>query len=194
MEKPASPFIPIVVATALDEKGNGDSYRVRPPSAVPDRFIAYVFDDIHLKGRFGDGACRRRSPSGRKSLGPGSRAAIFTTSGQVVLDFTDDRDKLHETLGRIQPQATLREATDCLDINYYWSDAIINKNDDQATAAATAEVMACRGYTAQQQDLAAAEAHATAMSVLSRGERESRLDLSVLKDVIRAFPRRRKPQ
>jgi VWFA-related protein len=187
VEKPASPFIPTVVASELDDKGAEKSPvpNARPPAAVPDRFIAYVFDDIHLKAA---DLLTARVAADRhlsESLGPGSRAAIFTTSGQVVLDFTDDRDKLHETLARIQPQAAIRETTDCVDINYYWSDAIITKNDDQATAAATAEVMACRGYTSQQQDLAAAEAHATAMSVLSRGERESRLDLSVLKDVIR---------
>ena len=80
----------------------------------------------------------------------------------------------------------MREATDCLDINYYWADSIINKSDDQALNAATDEVMACQGYSADQR--AAAEtrgAHATSMSVLNRGERESRLNLSVLKDVIR---------
>ncbi len=48
--------------------------------------------------------------------------------------------------------------------------------------AAIDEVMGCRGTT---RDLATAEVHATAISVLSDGERESRLDLSVLKDVIR---------
>jgi VWFA-related protein len=185
VEKPAAPFIPPVVATALDDKGVEKPAGAPTPAAVPDRFIAYVFDDIHLKAA---DLLPARAAADRhlsESMGPGSRAAIYTTSGQVILDFTDDRDKLHETLARIQPQATIREATECLDIDYYWSDAIITKNDDQAIAAATAEVMACRGYSAQQQDIAAAEAHATAMSVFNRGERESRLDLSVLQDVIR---------
>ncbi len=45
--------------------------------------------------------------------------------------------------------------------------------------------MACHGYSADQQALAEGEVHATAMSVLSNGERESRLNLSVLKDVVR---------
>lgn len=185
VEKPAAPFIPTVVATALDEKGIETTAGARPASAVPDRFIAYVFDDIHLKAADLVTARVAADRHLSESLGPGSRAAIFTTSGTVVLDFTDDRDKLRETLKRIQPLATLREATDCLDIDFYWADSMINKNDTQAVAAATAEVMACRGYTAQQQPAAEAEAHATAMSVLSRGERETRLDLSVLKDVIR---------
>ena len=185
VEKPASPFIPAVVATALDENGALKPADARPPSAVPDRFVAYVFDDIHLNAA---DLLTARVAADRhlsESQGPGSRAAIFTTSGQVVLDFTDDRDKLHETLLRLQPLAGLRDTSDCLQINYYWGDAIINRSDDQALAAYTDEIMACHGYSADQREIAAAEAHANAMSILSLGERESRLDLSVLKDVIR---------
>ena len=122
-------------------------------------------------------------------MGRAAAPRSYTTSGQIVLDFTDDRDKLLETLNRIQPLATLRDAADCLDINYYWADAIINKFDAQAQSAAVDEVMACRGYSADQQALAEAEVHATAMSALSKGERESRLNLSVLKDVVRRLVR-----
>ena len=185
VEKPASPFIPTVVASALDEKGNETTAGVRAPGAVPDRFVAYVFDDMHLNAA---DLVTARAAADRhlsESLGPSSRAAIFTTSGQVVLDFTDDRDKLRETLTHIQPLATVRETTECLDINFYWADAVINRFDDQATAAAVDEIMACRGYTSQEKDIAQAEAHATEMTVLGRGEYDSRLDLSVLKDVIR---------
>ncbi|MBZ5633466.1 MAG: VWA domain-containing protein [Acidobacteriia bacterium] len=185
VEKPASPFIPVVVASSLDEKGAEKSASAPTPGAVPERFVAYLFDDIHLNAA---DLLTARTAADRhlsESFVPGGRAAIYTTSGQIVLDFTDDRDKLRETLNRIQPLATVREATECLDINYYWADAIITKSDAQATAAATDEVMACRGYPADQRDAAASEAHATAMSVFNLGERESRLNLSVLKDVIR---------
>jgi VWFA-related protein len=185
VEKPAAPFIPPVVASALDEKGNETTAGGRPPAPVPDRFIAYVFDDMHLKAADLVTARVAADRHLSESLAPGNRAAIFTTSGQVVLDFTDDRDKLRDTLKRIMPQAKIREATDCLDINYYWADAVINRFDDQAAAAAVDEVMACRGYTSQQKDIAQAEAHATEMNALTRGEYDSRLDLSVLKDVIR---------
>src|SRR5512140_1994934 len=40
VEKPAAPFIPAVVASALDEKGNETAASARPPAPVPDRFIA----------------------------------------------------------------------------------------------------------------------------------------------------------
>ena len=184
VEKPAAPFIPPVVASALDEKGN-ETTAGRPPAPVPDRFIAYVFDDIHLKAADPVTARAAANRHLSESLAPGSRAAIYTTSGQVILEFTDDRDKLRETVNRIQPLARTREAGDCVDINYYWADSIINKSDDQALAAATDEVMACNNYSANQREIAQSEAHATAMSMISLGEHNSRLDLSVLKDVIR---------
>jgi len=185
VERPAAPFIPPVVASALDEKGNETNAGGRPPAPVPDRFIAYLFDDIHLKAT---DLVTARAAANRhlsESLAPGSRAAIYTTSGQVILEFTDDRDKLRETVNRIQPLAHTREAGDCVDINYYWADSIINKSDTQALTAATDEIMACNNYSADQREIAQSEAHATAMSMISRGEHDTRLDLSVLKDVIR---------
>ena len=189
VEKPSAPFIPTVVASALDEKGDETPASTRlstaTPAAVPDRFIAYVFDDMHFKASDLVTARAAATRHLSESLGAGSRAAIYTTSGQVILEFTDDRDKLLETLNRIQPQAQVRETTECIDINYYWADAVINRFDTQAETAAVDEVMACRQYSPDQRDLAAAEAHALEMSALSLGERNSRLNLGVLKDVIR---------
>lgn len=189
VEKPSSPFIPPVVATALDdkdpEKVSDKPAKPPTPGEVPERFVAYVFDDIHLNATDLVTARAAAIRHFGESMGAGTRAAIYTTSGQVVLEFTDDRDKLLETLNHIQPQATLREAGDCTQIDFYWADAIINKNDPQALAAYTAEIMSCQGLTSQQQTIADSEAHANAMSAISLGERETRLDLSVLKDVIR---------
>jgi VWFA-related protein len=185
VEKPGTPFIPPVVATALDEKGVENPGGTPTPGDVPERFIAYVFDDIHLKAADLLPARVAADRHLSESMGPGTRAAIYTTSGQVILDFTDDRDKLRETLKHIQPLAQTGQTTDCLDINFYWADAVLNKFDTQAKAAAVDEVMACRGYTRQQRDIAETEAHTTEMTVLARGEYDSRLDLSVLKDVIR---------
>ena len=45
--------------------------------------------------------------------------------------------------------------------------------------------MACNQYSADQREAAQAQAHSLAMSAISRGEHDSRLNLGVLKDVIR---------
>src|ERR1700677_5287253 len=63
------------------------------PAAAPDRFVAFVFDDIYLN--FGDLARARDAAEHHlnDSLEPTDRAAIFSTSGRTTLDFTDDRDR-----------------------------------------------------------------------------------------------------
>ena len=185
MEKPGSPFVPAVVATALDEKGAEKPGGTPTPGEVPERFIAYVFDDIHLKAADLLSARVAADRHLSESLGPGTRAAIYTASGHVSLDFTDDRDKLRETLVKIQPFAGQRTAVDCKEINLYWADAIINRMDSQATSAYADEIMACDSLTAQQRSMVDSEVRAAALSELSLGEHESRLDLSVLKDVVR---------
>jgi len=112
---------------------------------------------------------------------PTDRAAIFTTSGQTVLDFTDDRAKLHDALFRIQPRPVAGAAmAECPDVSYYVADRFINKNDGQALQAAVQEAMAC--FSPDEAPMAA---KAEAYRQLGIGARESRIALSVLKDVVR---------
>src|ERR1700682_3167082 len=74
------------------------------PPDLPDRYTAYLFDDVHLK--FGDLVYARDAAAKHlDALLPTERAAIYTTSGQTMLDFTDDRAKLHETLSKLRPRA-----------------------------------------------------------------------------------------
>ncbi len=61
----------------------------------------YLIDDIYMEA----GDLIRVKLATQKHLGelaPGTRAAIYTTSGEVTLDFTADHDKLYQTLSRIQ--------------------------------------------------------------------------------------------
>src|SRR5712671_550464 len=106
----------------------------KPPSepalekaqAIPERFVAYMFDDVHLE--FGDLA-RTRAAAERHfaTLRPTDRAAIFTTSGLTTLDFTDDREKLHDALVRLKPRPISSQRNDCPEISYYQADLILNK-------------------------------------------------------------------
>jgi VWFA-related protein len=114
-------------------------------AATPDRFIAFYIDDVHLD--FGDLSRARTKLQKLIStrLKPGDRAAIITTSGRTILDFTDDRDKLNATLLRITshppaipptcPGMTILEADRIT--NYADSD-LIAKKAIQAVAAGCA--------------------------------------------------------
>lgn len=154
------------------------------PAGTPDRFVAYLFDDIHLN--FGDMA-RVRDAAGRHmdSLPRTDRAAIFTTSGQVMLEFTDDRDQLHQTLARLVPRpiARVSSTSDCPDVSYYQADLIQNRRDPIALQAATLEAAACNPNTPAS--VLASIVQSAAMRVLPAGEQETRVALAVLRDAVR---------
>jgi len=185
-----------------------------PAPKMPDRYIAYLFDDAHLNP---SDLVRVRQAAQRHldtSLGPTDRAAIYTTSGQIMLDFTDDRAKLSATLLRLRPRpSTLSMSHSCPEMTYYVADLILNKNDEQAIDIASREAIACLGL----QDLpsrptpvgtvslshpsdwtASLGAHIdvrqVAMQALIAGDYETRVALDVLQKVVRrmsALPRPR---
>jgi VWFA-related protein len=162
------------------------------PAAVPERFVAYLFDDVHLQ--FGDLAHVRDAAERQfASLRPTDRAAIFTTSGQNNLNFTDDRAKLHEALFRLMPRpiAGGESQNDCPQISYYQADLIVNKTDSLASSVALQEAMTCPQVATapppMQAQLAAALVNATTPRILDVGEHESHVSLAVLKQAVRSL-------
>ncbi|MGA6951364.1 MAG: VWA domain-containing protein [Candidatus Sulfotelmatobacter sp.] len=162
--------------------------------AVPERFVAYLFDDVHLE--FGDLA-RVREAAERHfaTLRPTDRAAIFSISGQTILEFTDDRAQLHATLLRLQPRPIARGfGHDCPDISYYQADLIVNKNDPEATQVAIQDAIACNpappnSTAAMAMQMAAALVQGSSASALSAGDHESRISLGLVGDVVRNVSR-----
>ena len=102
------------------------------PMAIPTRFVAYVFDDLHTE--FPDLARARDAAAKhiRETLLPTDRAAIYTTSGQNMLDFTDDRDKMHAMLLALRARSMQNRRTECPPMTYYMADLIQNRHDHRA--------------------------------------------------------------
>ncbi|MGA7461470.1 MAG: VWA domain-containing protein [Candidatus Korobacteraceae bacterium] len=189
-EKPPAPH---------EEPGNAEE-TAAPSTAqpvIPSRYIAYLFDDMHVQ--FPDLAQARNAAILQiQVLQPTDRAAIYTTSGQVRLDFTDDRAALIATLNRIVPHSLSRtDLTPCPDISYYMADAIENRNDAQATQVAAADAVNCgaaatatvtKGLPAGQ-SLSLGNpvgiVHTVARRVLETGEQEIQISLTTLQDVVR---------
>jgi VWFA-related protein len=158
---------------------------------VPERFVAYLFDDVDLK--VGDLLVVRNAATRHlNSLRPTDRAAIFTTSGQGNVDFTDDQNKLHEALLRLQPRPITGSAIQqCPYMTYYTADLIMNKNDPTAINAATQDALHCSGLDNSREPAAQALATAqmmvqsAAQDALTRGDAQTHLVLSSVKDVVR---------
>jgi VWFA-related protein len=156
------------------------------PLAMPERFVAYLFDDIHLA--FADLA-RSRDAAWQHigtSLRSVDRAAIYTTSGRTIAEFTDDKDKLHETLMQLFPHPiNTRGTQDCPDVTYYMADMIQNKNDSSLLTALVQETIVCAGLDPTMANVAENMVRGAASRELAVGDQESRLTLGLLRDVVR---------
>ena len=165
------------------------------PAPVANRFIAYLFDDVHLS--FGDLVHARDAADLQiaQSLDGNTRVAIYTTSGLTTADFTSDRAALHAALFALQP----RPSTDhyaCPDISYHQADLILNKQDPRALATAMMESADCAGSELPpdlEQQLRDQRrfpspleigARIAASKVLELGVRDSRFALEVLAKMI----------
>ncbi len=154
-----------------------------PAVIAPDHFVAFLFDDIHIS--FGDlVAVREGAEKHIANLKSTDRVAIFSTSGQTTLDFTDDRNQIHDTLLKLRPRPVARNTVqECPDISYYMSDLIVNRNNQLALNAAAAEALICANLPDMQSAISMAQG--TAYRVLGSGEQETRVAMYSLKDVVR---------
>jgi VWFA-related protein len=179
----------------------GETATAKTPN-VPERFIAYLFDDVHLKIQ--DMLPVRQAADRRlNAMQPTDRAAIFTTSGVGNQDFTDDTAKLHDALMRLQPRPIASGSGDmqqCPYMSYYMADLIVNQRDQVAIENASNDAFQCSGLGAaaavappsvQAQTLASAQQSAQAQALaaaemeLGLGDSETHLVLTSLKDVVR---------
>ena len=152
---------------------------------APERYVAYLFDDLHLP--FQDVARTRNAALKHlDSLAPGDRAAVYTTSGIVMLDFTDDRAKLRATLLRINPNPIQSApTTDCPYITPYQADLIVNKNDQTALQVAISDFINCLNSDNVSVAMARSVVLPSAERVVSTSSDQSRLALGTIRDVIK---------
>ena len=159
-----------------------------PPVTAPDHFVGLLFDDIHSSFAELSGTRTAAQRLISTALQPADRIAIFTTSGQTALNFTDDREQLNQTLLKLRPHPIARSTTqDCPDISFYQSDQIINQQDDAALAAAAQEVIFCLKLAPNAMATARQIAQSKAMQVLQAGEHETTIAFSTIRDAVRGM-------
>jgi len=181
---------PSAHAVPLSTSPGGSSSEADPAAvkaaALPQRFVSMVFDDVHMSMQ---DAVFVRDSSTRffGALAPSDRVAMYTTSGQLTQDFTDDRSLLAKALLGIVPRPlTQHTSSDCPDMTYYEADLIANKNDLQALAVATEETLQCafNGDT-RMQAAAQSMAQAAAQRAVSEGDNETQYAYRHLEEIVR---------
>ena len=111
---------------------------------APHRFVGLFFDDLHMDI---EEVTRLRKASIRyltTSVDPDARVGLFTSSGTNATDFTSDRQKLEESIGKIAPRSrTIPTASQCPSIDEYQAYLIASAQDTSALDIATAEGYEC---------------------------------------------------
>ncbi|MGO8788838.1 MAG: VWA domain-containing protein [Terriglobia bacterium] len=203
MEKPALkasvpvPAKPAEKTTAEPE----DVDEASPAVATARRFVALYFDDVNTPF---ENLSRTRAAADHyltKSMQTGDRIALFTSSGQKQVDFTDDLAKLRQALLDLRPRPIIEQDRTCPWIPPYEADLIVNKSDPAAIAVAIDEYTTCNAppaATAQQAQmnlsLAQNQVQNLAMQSLEKGEVQSRAALRGIESIVRiltAFPGQR---
>ncbi len=172
--------------TAETSNPSAESGNVSNASTIPERYVAYVFDDLNIT--FADLARVQQAAKKHfaEHLQPSDRAGIFSTSGQNTLDFTSDRAKLEDALMRIRPKPMFGVTPNqCPDLNYYMADAIQNKNDQMALSVEIQETIVCARLDPSATSAAQQMVLSAASQVLGMSEQGTRITLGVLKDVVR---------
>jgi VWFA-related protein len=156
-------------------------------AALPPRFVAVVFDDTNM---LVEDTVWVRSAATRlfASLAPTDRVGIYSTSGQLTQEFTQEHARLQESLLGVVPRPVAGGAGfhDCPEISYYQADQIVNRQDSQALMVATQDALECAyandpRMTAQAQILATMTSERT----LATGDSQTAYVYRHLEDITR---------
>jgi len=113
--------------------------------APPLRFIVFLFDDMNLQ--FEDLA--RTQKAGEKAmtevLADADMAAVVSTSGQINSPLTQDRAKLQAAIMSLRPLGLhrLEIGDNCIQIDYYEADQILNHTSGGALREARQQWLKC---------------------------------------------------
>ncbi len=142
------------------------------------RYVGLFFDDVHADFEGLSRCVQAAQHYLDASPKSGDRIGVFTASGQVMLDFTADADKVRQQLRRIQPRPIVPQETNpCPDISPYQAYLIIERHDAMASETVAQELMECR-YQGNQNFLSQAESEALSEALKAQNRDETQSDYS----------------
>ena len=155
------------------------------PATIPNRFIVFLFDDMHLS--IGDLAQAQKAGTRvlATSLADTDTAAVVSMSGKVNSGLTTDRSQLQAAIMKLQPENLYRmTGSECPNIDYYHADLIVNKHDSAALEAAIEEVMSCSPNITLR-SVAEHLAEAAASQTLAAGEQDVQVAFATIREYVR---------
>lgn len=152
------------------------------PIVVPERFIVFLFDDLHLETADLVLVQRAATKMLAGSLAAKDMADVLSVSGRTNTGMIRDTAKLNEAIMSIREQRVYRPiGRGCPDVSYYQADLILNKNDSQAMEAAVQEAIVCANLDPRMRTAAETMSRSAASQALSLGEQGTRVTLDIIR-------------
>ena len=155
------------------------------PLNVSDRFIVFLFDDMHLS--LGDLAQTQKAVTKMldQSLSDSGMAAVVSVSGRINSGLTRDRADLEKAIMKLQPVSLYRAAgQECPNLDYYHADLIEGKHNSAALEAAIDETLSCSPGL-RMRDVAERLAESAAIRVLAIGDQDIQVSLATIREFVR---------
>jgi VWFA-related protein len=155
-------------------------------TTAPPRFIAFLFDDLHL-GAADLGQVQMLGVKMLSASLTGSEMAAVVSISGANSGLTRDRAQLEEAIMKLKSQPLYRHKDhQCPDIGYYEADLIENKRDGAALEAAVQQTLACANLDPQTMRNAAENmVRSTAANTLMTGDQDVRVTLAALGEFVR---------
>jgi VWFA-related protein len=154
------------------------------PTPRPERFIVFLFDDMHLGA--GDLVHVQKAATMilAESLADSDMAAVVSLSG-TNRGLTHDRTKLQEAVMKIRVQQLFRHDDHaCPSVDYYQADLIQNKRNDQALKLAMADYATCAHLQGATPGMTESVVRSAAGQSLAIGERDVWSALATLSEIV----------
>jgi VWFA-related protein len=161
---------------AAKAPAEGTALAVNAPLELPRRFIALVFDDSHMRVAEAM-AVHAATEKLFATLTPTDRVAIYSTQGDVQLDYTGDVATLRKTLANIVPHSSKYEGQyECPNISYHQAELIEYQRDQEAIDVAKTDAVV---------NNCPVDIEAMARRILQQGDNWTRGAYDSLSDIIR---------
>jgi VWFA-related protein len=116
-----------------------------------DRYTALYFDDLHYDFTDTIRVTDSANLYLKSTLGPGSKVGVFTSSGEITLNFTDDKDKLHQALLAIKPHVpSASQAKTCPQLSDFQAMMLLYGGDPIPLRIALDDMNACSTGSGQE--------------------------------------------
>ncbi|MGC0772943.1 MAG: VWA domain-containing protein [Candidatus Acidiferrum sp.] len=160
-----------------------------PSQSTPQRFLVFLFDDLHLAA----GDLLRAQKVAKKMLGESlsdsDMAAVVSTSG-TNSGLTHDRATLEQAVMKLHVRELYRhDEHSCPNIDYYQADLIQNKHNGEALHLAEADYLTCSHLQGVTQSMVESMVRSAAAQSLAVGEHDVSATLDTMGEFVQKMGR-----